>query len=421
MRFRGFFCAAVMAMAVLTMTESVSAQQSGQAGTGTTSGSTGSTNVGNANANAGANTSNNSDNPADRGIRSRLNTNPNNQNPIQRQQSLLMISGKVVLDNGAPAPMGTIIIRDCGGKITREVNVGPDGGFGFQVGGNNSLLPDASDNTPTIFGGATRSSSYFTFPDEAMGSASRLAGCELRAQIGGYRSSALMLSAFQGMGIIDAGTIVLYPTTMTSGTMVSVTNLSAPRNARKALEQAEKAYQKKNLDAAEKYDQIALKVYPRYASAWCQLGLIYSQSHRIEEARSAFSKALEADGKYVNPLVGLARLALAESNWREAALLTDRALELDPLDFPDGYYINALANYNLNQMDAAERSARKLERLDGPHQWPQVHLIMAGILHRRKDVSGETEELRSYLKQAPQSSIQGEIRTRIHDLENGGK
>jgi tetratricopeptide (TPR) repeat protein len=126
---------------------------------------------------------------------------------------------------------------------------------------------------------------------------------------------------------------------------------------------------------------------------------------------------LETDKNYVNPYVELARIAAVESKWQEAADLTDHALELDPVDFPDGYYLNMLADYNLNQLDGAVRSARKLERLDSLHQIPQAFLILAAVLDRKRDFAGEADQWRQYLKCAPQAANVGEVRSRLQKLE----
>ena len=97
--------------------------------------------------------------------------------------------------------------------------------------------------------------------------------------------------------------------------------------------------------------------------------------------------------------------------------LTDRALALDPLDFPEVYFLNALAHYNLNNLEVAERSARKEQRLDVRHRIPQVHLILANILTRKHDIAGSTEEMRSYLKFAPTAADADEVRSRLQENE----
>jgi len=251
-----------------------------------------------------------------------------------------------------------------------------------------------------------------------MGSSSSLMGCELRADLPGYRSSSIILTGSQLMGrVVDVGTIVLHPISKVQGTTVSLTSLQAPKDAKKAMERGEKALRKEKLGEAETNLQNAVAIYPAYATAWFTLGRIYQYQNRTQDARLAFSKAREADGNFVLPYVELARLAAMERKWQEAADLTDRALALNPLDIPDGFFLNSVAYYNLKNLDAAERSARKAQRLDSLHRLPLEHLILAYILRQKRDFSGEAAQLRDYLKYAPQASNVEEVRVRLQELE----
>ncbi|MBZ5498780.1 MAG: tetratricopeptide repeat protein [Acidobacteriia bacterium] len=396
MRFRVFLRTVALSLTVSILVPFAPAQHGGQTGRGTTN-NNGSNNTGNGSGRIGSD------------------KNPDSQSQFQREP-LLFISGSVVLDDGSPPPMGVVIERDCGGRTTREAHVSPNGSFGFQVGVDNRVLPDASESGPGTPWDPVASPSG-PFSSSGWTPASWLAGCELRARLGGYRSSHVLLAVNQTMGMLDVGTIVLYPAERVPGTTISATNLAAPKEAKKALEKAEKAFQKKNFDETEKDVEAALKVYPGYATAWYELGRVYEQSHRVEEARTAFSKALAADKNYVNPIIELAQLAATEAKWQETADLTERALELDPVDFPEGYYLNSLANYTLSRLDAAEGSARKLERLDTLHRFPEAFLIMAGVFNQRKDSAGEADQLRNYLQYAPQSAIADKVRSRLKDLE----
>ncbi len=345
--------------------------------------------------------------------------NPQSRSP--RQQAPY-INGAVVLDDGTPAPMGTYIERICSGQIKREAYVGSGGQFSFQVGANNNFMVDASEglgasdspwrSAPQTAGG---------LPDFGMGAATKLMGCELRAQLPGYRSSVVILRGDQSIGpIIDVGTIVLCPLERVPGTTVSATNLQAPKDAKKALERAQKAVQKNKLEEAEKDLRSAVEIYPKYAGAWLALGQVYQRQNRKDDARLAFAKASEADASYVNPYVELARIAAQEQNWQQVADITERALTLDPLDFPDAYVMNSLANFNLKKLDVAEKSARKAQRLDSYHRFPQPYLILASISQQKQDFAGEAQQLRNFLKYAPQAANAGRVRSRLEELEKSG-
>ncbi len=57
-------------------------------------------------------------------------------------------------------------------------------------------------------------------------------------------------------------------------------------------------------------------------------------------------------------------LAAQKLQWAESAGYLDRAVRLDPVDYPQAWYADAVANYNLKKYDAAERSARESMKLD---------------------------------------------------------
>jgi tetratricopeptide (TPR) repeat protein len=205
------------------------------------------------------------------------------------------------------------------------------------------------------------------------------------------------------------------------GTTVSITNLRAPKSAQKAVERAQKALQKSNFAESEKNLQMAVGIYPDYAFAWLTLGRVYQQQARNEEARKAYSAAIAADDKYVNSYIGLAQLAGIERKWKEMADITDRALALDPLDLPEGYYYNSLAYYNLKKLDIAERSAWKAQGLDGLHRYPLVHLMLANMLERKQDSTGAIDQLQKYLKFAPQAKDAEQVRARLEELQKSAK
>jgi tetratricopeptide (TPR) repeat protein len=202
---------------------------------------------------------------------------------------------------------------------------------------------------------------------------------------------------------------------------VSVTNLRAPKSAQKAMERAQKALQKSNLAEGEKNLNMAVEIYPEYAAAWLALGRVYQKQERNEEARKAYSAAIAADDKYVNSYIGLAQLAGLERKWQEVAEITDRALALDPLDLPEGYYYNSLAYYNLNKLDIAEQSALKAQRLDGLHRYPLIHLMLANMLEKKQDSAGAIDQLQKYLKYAPRAKDAEQVQARLEELQKSAK
>jgi tetratricopeptide (TPR) repeat protein len=58
--------------------------------------------------------------------------------------------------------------------------------------------------------------------------------------------------------------------------------------------------------------------------------------------------------KYIKPYESLATVADRQGNWTAAEEYSRALLQLDPDDFAGAYLINAVANANLNRIDAAE-------------------------------------------------------------------
>jgi tetratricopeptide (TPR) repeat protein len=249
----------------------------------------------------------------------------------------------------------------------------------------------------------------------------RLLGCELRAQLPGYRSTSLYIKEEPMNGSNELGTIVVYLRDRVTGNMVSLTNLLAPKAAKKFLEQGQKAVRKKKLSEAEENYKSAIQAYPKYAEAWFALGLIYESQERMDQASEAYREAVKADALYVRPYLRLAHLAYQQKNWREAADMTEKVLSLDPVTLVESYFISALANYNIGELDLAEKRAEQGQRMDFSKSLPQFHLILANVFIMRQDSAGSVRELRSYLKAAPNASNAGLVRSHLEKLEAQSK
>jgi tetratricopeptide (TPR) repeat protein len=342
--------------------------------------------------------------------------------PSPPPPSNLFISGMVVREDGSPPPFGATIEMDCGSSLTRQASVGGDGYFSFQVGGSKSyglVMPDASTgygrdpyHTDRIVDTTSQDiyEGYFSrITVEAL--AAKMVGCDLRAQLPGYRSTIVRVKEVLQPGQNDLGTIVVYPLERVQGTTVSVTGLLASKDAKKSLERAKKAMEKKKLKEAEEHLKSAIQAYPKYGEAWYELGQLYKQQYRDREAREAYMRAIKVDEMYVRPYIGLSWLSSLEQNWQEAAAFTGRALHLDPITFPEVHFLHALANLNLGNIDIAEKSARQYQRLDPLYRFPMVFLILSNVYAMRDDNAASIEELRNYLKYAPDAPNAEEIRS----------
>jgi tetratricopeptide (TPR) repeat protein len=343
---------------------------------------------------------------------------------IQEERRLVFLSGRVMLDDGTEPQDRASIERVCNGRVRREAYTDSHGQFSFQLGSESRGFQDA-----TVGGGADpmRSSSVFGNPQASgapQGMATQgitqreLMGCELRANLPGFRSDSISLAGRQLLDNGSVGTIVVHRLGKVEGTRISATSMQAPRDAKKAFERGQNFLKKgKKEEAAGEFSK-ALELYPKYAEAGVQLGDLYSDLGRREEAKKLYEQAIEADRQFLPPYFGLAVLAAREKDWKSVAELSERALALNAYEYPVAYLYDAAANYNLHNFDRAEKSARAGLRLDSQHRLPRMDFILANVLMKRGDYAGAAEQLRSFLHHAPPGAEADEARDMLARTES---
>jgi tetratricopeptide (TPR) repeat protein len=328
-----------------------------------------------------------------------------------------------MLDDGTPPPDSVVIERVCNGIARPEAYTDSKGRFSFQLGQNMNVMPDASVSSGSDFPGSGGSLSS---PGGGFGrtggrgiSERDLMGCEIRASLAGFRSDIVNLSGRRMMDNPDVGTIILRRMGNVEGTTISATSLAAPKDSKKAYDKGREAARKKKWDEALKHFEKAVEGYPKYAVAWFELGLL-RESHQKndQEARKAYEQAIECDSKFVKPYMQLAMISARGSNWQEVADTTDRVLRLNPFDFPNAYFLNSVANFNLQKYDAAEKSVREAVKLDTRHQIPKANHLLGILLANKRDYAGAVTHMRNYIQQAPNAEDLALVRKQIAELES---
>ena len=338
----------------------------------------------------------------------------------------LFLSGKVQLDDGTPPPDSVVIERNCNGYARAEGYTDSKGNFSFQLGQNSGVTQDASFDdsvsTGTSQTGVTRRATNAASQSSSnvanrSSAPQNLNGCEIRALLAGFRSDVVNLSGRRLFDNPDIGTIILHRRTNVEGTTISATTLMAPKDARKAYDKAREAARKGKTNDAERELDKAVAAYPQFAEAWSSLAVIHEEAREMADARRCFSQALAADPKLVTPYLHLARFSLAEKNWPDVAATTNRLIKLDPYDFPEAYFYNGVANYNLHKYDAAHASALEAQKLDTAHKFPKVEHLLGVILYQEKDYAGAIEQLRKYLSLSPDAPDASQIKQQLADIE----
>jgi len=320
--------------------------------------------------------------------------------------STVFISGKVVLDDGTELTEPAVIQTTCQGRRRSETYSDAHGNFSFQFGdpsqGAAAAISDASSSNMAV-----RSS---------LPSSADLRDCQLQAELAGFSSQTVELNNRAGMmNSIDVGRVPLHRLAHVDGTSISVTSAMAPNAAKKAFAKGLEQEKKSKWDDAEKSFEKAVEIYPRYATAWYQLGSLQLRSLSMNQlqqgqspeqaaqaAKHSFEQSVAADPKYVNPYDGLAQLAMQAHEWQSVVDITGKLVSLNPVNFPDAYYDNAVANCNLKNFDEAEKSALQGVRVDDAHRIPRMQYLLGMILLQKQDYRAASEHMQLFLTLAKQ-------------------
>lgn len=214
----------------------------------------------------------------------------------------------------------------------------------------------------------------------------------------------------------DVGFLVLRSPVKSEGTTVSMNGLMAPEPARQRLLKAREDLAKDKVGSAKSRLEEAIRIYPEYATALYELGRIQARQGNTAQAAESYRLAAKADPKYINPLVELALMSATARDWREAEQHSEAVLRMAPEGFPGMYLVHAIACFNQNKMDAAEKSAREGSSQDKANKFPKLFHLLGNVLLQRGDKQGAVEAFRQYLERAPQNPEAVKVRQQLEAL-----
>ncbi len=332
------------------------------------------------------------------------------------------VRGRVMLEEGTPPPALVVIERVCDGASHSEGYTDSQGYFSLRLGQADQAVADARERTsgfgqasPPETGAGAEDMSSMAEAGAGLNLGARFANCELRARLNGYRSQTVNLR--EAPAHPDLGVILLHRLVKGEETTVAVTTLKASKPARKALEKGMDLAKKKKFDEAMDSLREAVKLEPDFALAWCELGKLQAAHNHAQEGRQSFEAAARSEPRWPEPLLELSLLDLRAGAWKELADVTGQVVRLNSFDYPEAFFYNAVANYNLRLLPAAEKSVRSAQRLDTRRQYPQIARLLGDILALERQYAGAADEFRQYLALAPEAADAPAVRKELEDVE----
>jgi Tetratricopeptide repeat len=353
---------------------------------------------------------------------------PTNIDPSQPREDLVMfLRGRVATNDGTAVPHDVVVERVCNNRVRQQVYASSRGDFSMQLGSRSDSFPEASNDPASPYGAGSKD------PVNMGISRRELMNCELRASASGFHEGVMSLldvDAFDSN--VDVGVIVVNRGTKIEGTTVSAIPYKAPKDARKAYEKGLEAERNSKLAEAQKYFETSVKLYPKSANAWFQLGSVLQKQNQKDAAEKAYTQATTIDTKFLPPYLSLASMAYETRKWADVLSLTGHILDLDPmnnvavssyildldrLNYADAYFYNAVANFRLNKVEDAEKIGLKAEHLDLRPRFPQLHLLLAEIFTQKGKYGMAIAEMQTYLELVPQAKDAEQVREQLAKVE----
>ena len=306
----------------------------------------------------------------------------------------VFVSGKVVLPDGSPVSESVAIESNCGNRKRVETYTDSHGSFSFELKKkSNTMAVQSADMSSVGDDSFSRGSGSFQYQN-----------CELEAVLSGFTSEVVQLAASMSSSMLestDVGRIVVHPMGPAGASVLSATSLAAPNSAKKAWDKSREQEKKNKMPEALQSLQKAVEIYPQYAAAWTELGRLQHMNHDDVSAQHSFEQALVADPKYAKPYLGLAQLAVESSHWQNAVDLTSKLVAMNST-YPAAWFLRGVGQYNLQDFDAAETSARSGLKVDPDHHVPRLEHLLGIILSGKADYVQAAEHMRAFLKYASQ-------------------
>jgi tetratricopeptide (TPR) repeat protein len=180
--------------------------------------------------------------------------------------------------------------------------------------------------------------------------------------------------------------------------LVSASDLGVPASARREVDRAYKLLGKQDLTHAEQKLRKAIAIYPDFAVAYNNLGVIYSRLGDRERERESLQKAISIDERLAPAYVNLGKMSIGAGDFASAETALNKASRFDPVD-PATLILLAYAELMDRRFDEAVATSRKAHALDKPHAL--AHRLAANALEQKGQAAAAIAELELFLAEEP--------------------
>ena len=193
------------------------------------------------------------------------------------------------------------------------------------------------------------------------------------------------------------------------GGMISTSDFNVPDKARKEMDKATEAMDKGDFTTATQRLEKAIQIYPEYARAWNNLGVIRMKGGDRDGAKAAWERAIATDDKLSQAFLNLARISIGDKQPQEAEKLILKALAPDPGNLTALLLLSTTQALN-GEWAEALTTARKVHTAPDHQHFTDAHRIAAEALLQLHQPQEALIEYETYLKEDPANPHADQVR-----------
>lgn len=198
-------------------------------------------------------------------------------------------------------------------------------------------------------------------------------------------------------------------------TMISTNDMNVPPKARKELDKANEAMALQNYKKAKEHLDKSLALYPKYATAYNNLGVLYAKTNDLPNEEAALKQAVSLDDHFAPALLNYGKLCLRQKNFPQAEALLQNAVSVDPTSV-ESLFLLADAQYMNRHFEAAIVTARQTH---SAHEHPSfVHYIAARAHQQQNQQQEALLEFQAFLKEEPKGPRADHVRGDIAKIQS---
>jgi tetratricopeptide (TPR) repeat protein len=242
------------------------------------------------------------------------------------------------------------------------------------------------------------SGGHFSFPAVAAGSYT------IHAEIEGFEEINQPVGAGEGLGLQTNLMITVARkgghAAPINGGIVNVAEMleAYPKKAVEAFKKGQDYRAQKKDDQAMKSFESAIKIAPQFYQAHNELGQLYRQAGRVDDAETEFIKAHELNRANIEPLLSLTSLYIDENKPERAVNASEEAVKTNSRSAPA--FLNlGIALYKAAMLDKAEAALKRA--LELAPKMASVRLMLANVYLKMHQYDSVVEQLNTYIAENP--------------------